>query len=246
MSNYFRALNRLQRTGGNTAAVNPPAESDMVLRSSEEELPDDGSPRGRATSTAWSVESSHFREILDVIRSEQQSERTPVMAIASATGVEPIYGVVEGLSLEASRLGLSIVLGELVVSAEGRRVRPYSRQREILPEDASVQSMMDVPVTLSGQDGDQHLKQWFARAGSGSDLMVVIAPPAIDSMDCALLGRAGDGLILVTELLVTRRAELRDVVHRVRRTGCRLTGIVVTGSSSPLPRPLEALLSWLP
>lgn len=250
MSNYFRALQRLQKSAPLPPPEEEPGAPELFLRSSEtpvdqasHQLPVEPEPTHRRDSEPVSRRAGYaYRQVLDFARAQSSGSGLPLVSIAAVTDAEPIGGVVNGVTTQANRLGLSFQLLDLVATNEGRFLR--SRLAGGSPgaggqDPETVSSMMRFAADTDAQS----LKDWFERVGLGGDLLLLIAPPLLDSVDGALVGREGQGLILIAEAGVTGRSELKEAVELVRTAGCELLGVVLLGSAKPIPRALKGLLS---
>jgi capsular exopolysaccharide synthesis family protein len=69
--------------------------------------------------------------------------------------------------------------------------------------------------------------QMMDRLSTDFDLILVDAPPVLQHPDALAISRACKGIILVTALARSKRAEIRQALHALRRSGLPVLGLVV-------------------
>jgi hypothetical protein len=176
-----------------------------------------------------------FTALLDGLRA-QTARNGGLRALVLATPEpSPASGfVLDGLAARAEQLGMGVVRGEL----RGVPSRTLAPPRRTAAVDRSARHCFAVasrPDHLASEmDG------WLAQH-HGADLVLIEAPPLLQSIDGALVARACDGLVLIAERGVTERRALQEAASRARAAGCTLLGVIVTSSERPMPAWLERL-----
>lgn len=175
--------------------------------------------------------------LLDSLRASDTRYSSPGVVLASAGGHASVRQVVDGLVRQARTMGVRIALAELVLEGDERVLR--SRE-----DDASMPTA--TKLELTGAGSDQILRDWFERATAGHDLLIVEGPPLTQSVDAALLARAGDGLSIVLEPRLTTREEFETAIERTRASGCFVLGLVMSHHQHWLPRFLRGFFNSYP
>lgn len=274
MSNYIRSLQRLEkdRTGkdvalepanGETAAKatgaqaadkfpKPPPEvawPDVVPRRPRQKEPRrprrlltrllrpfqslPGLLRRRRGTSSNAVGELAFAQLLDSLRALETSFTAPGIVLAAAGEASAVGRVLEGLEEQARRKGIRLLVARLVVS---------ETERFLERETAENPDRLEINRTVS----EDTLRSWFERATAGQDLLIVEAPPLSDSVDAALLARAGDGLAIVVEPLATSQAQFETAVERAKAAGCFLLGLVMSRHTHWLPGILRSFFNAYP
>ena len=86
------------------------------------------------------------------------------------------------------------------------------------------------------------LGRWRERTSPGADIMFVVGPPLVESVDSALLASHCDGLVLVVVNEETSRAALTAATERARLTSTPTLGVVVDRGRSRTPPWLGRLI----
>lgn len=203
MSTYMKALRRLEHDGQIAPAAAP-----RRRRAAREA--DEAAARPVAPAAAAS---SGVEELLDRLRAlAVPGAAARVLVFAPVEAANAARGVVESLAARAGELRLPLAVAELTRAGGAARLAPRSGEAR--------------PLDLDGPGLAGALREWADAAAAS--LALVVAPPLLRSIDAALLGAAGDGLVLVAETGATTRAALRAAAARARAGGCRTLGVVLT------------------
>lgn len=181
-----------------------------------------------------------FATLLDGLRAQNArtgGARSVVLAAPQSSSASGY--VLDGLAARAELLGMDVVRGELR-GVPGRQLMP-SRRPSLTDRTARhCFAVAPRPDHLAAE-----MEGWL-RQHQEADLVLIEAPPLLQSIDGALVARSCDGLILVAECGVTERRALQEAAQRARATGCALLGVIVTSRARPLPGWLERLCGWRP
>lgn len=186
--------------------------------------------------------------LLENLRAIDTRLDVPTLVIAAVGRAETARPVIAGVIIQAHLSGLRLGLGKLV-PAEGfrqlrRRVPATHTIEDTRPGGSS--SPNDMALRIVGSPDVEELTAWYNKAASGSDLLLIEAPPLLRSVDAALLGRACDGLVLVMETLGTRQEDLETAIDRARAAGSPPVGLVTAEHREWLPRSLRKILPSYP
>lgn len=181
-----------------------------------------------------------FTTLLDGLRARSArtgGSRALVLATAEPSSASGF--VLDGLAVRAEQLGLEVVRGEL----RGVPSRPLASARRAPQGDRTARHCFALaarPDHLATE-----MDAWLGQHQQ-ADLVLIEAPPLLQSIDGALVARACDGLILVAERGVTERRALQEAANRARSTGCTVLGVIVTSRERPMPTWLERLAGARP
>lgn len=181
-----------------------------------------------------------FTTLLDGLRAQTARGGGARSLVLAAPQPSPASGVVlDGLAARAEQLGMEVVRGEL----RGVPSRPLMAARRTPPTDRTARHCFAVaprPDRLATE-----MEAWLGQYDR-ADLVLIEAPPLLQSIDGALVARACDGLILIAERGVTERWALQEAANRARVTGCTLLGVIMTSSERRMPTWLERLAGFRP
>ncbi len=260
MSNYFRALLRLENKEGATGSASPTASTHhhgVGEPAPDDTLAGDNTPAGdntlAATKPAYDLTSvkkqNAHAALLDALRAVSGRAQTPTIVIAGMARSDAVGAVIDGIARQAAERGVGVQIGDVVVSATHRIMStregtppPRGLDHDGIPLTAKT----SLDLELSAPATQDALKTWFIGAGAGYDLLIVAAPPLLSSVDAALVARACDGLVLVGEPLVTLRDEFEIAVERALSSGCRVLGLVMNDTREWLPRFVGRLFGTYP
>lgn len=178
--------------------------------------------------------STAYAQLLDSLRAVETSFSAPGVVLASAGSADSMSPVLQGLRDQARRKGLRLLVAELVVS-KGGRVLGGS-------DPACTAELLEFNRTVT----EDTVRNWFERAVTGQDLLIVEAPPLSQSVDAGLLARACDGLALVVEPQRTSRHEFETAVERSKASGSFLLGMVMSHHTHWLPHFLRTFFNSYP
>lgn len=187
--------------------------------------------------------------LLDALRAVASKEQTPCVVIAGIASNHAVGSVIDGIAAQASVRGVGLQIGDVVVSATHRTLSTREgtpAPRGLDADGVPLTQRTSLALELSAPATQEALKRWFVASGAGYDLLIVAAPPLLSSVDAALVARACDGLVLVSEPLVTLREEFEIAVERARSSGCRVLGLVMNDYREWLPRFLTRLFGSYP
>lgn len=174
-----------------------------------------------------------YADLLDNLRARVKTAPLPCVVVAGITATDSVASVIAGLTSQAESRGLKLLVGELVVTHGSRVLRRYEA------------SATGDEVEGTGRPAAIVLKEWLDLVGAGHDLILIVAPPVQVTVETALLGKAGDGLLLVVHPFATPRAELRGAARRSETAGCKVLGVVMNGSDEALPRWIRQIIETL-
>ncbi len=174
-----------------------------------------------------------FAQLLDSLRALETPFTAPGVVLAAAGDHAAVQRVLEGLEEQARRKGIRLLLAKLVVSES---------ERFLEREGPGPTDRLEINRTVS----EDTLRSWFERATTGQDLLIVEAPPLSESVDAALLARAGDGLAIVVEPMATTQAQFETAVERAKAAGCFLLGLVMSRHTHWLPGLLRNFFNAYP
>ncbi len=255
MSNYFRALLRLEKESAAPQQTVPthtvPPQPGSTEHDRFDELPmDDGLAGTRPSYDLNSAKKQNAHAaLLDALRAVSGRAQTPTIVIAGMARSDAVGEVINGIASQAALRGVGVQIGDVVVSTTHRILStregtPEPRGLDFEGQPLTARTSLD--LELSAPATQEALKKWFVSAGAGYDLLIVAAPPLLSSVDAALVARACDGLVLVGEPLVTLRDEFEIAVERARSSGCRVLGLVMNDNREWLPRFLSRLFGTYP
>jgi len=178
--------------------------------------------------------STAYAQLLDGLRAVETSFSAPGVVLASAGSADAVAPVLEGLREQARRKGLRLLVAELVVSKGGRILGGR--------DPACTAELLEFNRTVT----EDTVRNWFERAVTGQDLLIVEAPPLSQSVDAGLLARACDGLALVVEPQRTSRHEFETAVERSKASGSFLLGMVMNHHTHWLPHFLRTFFNSYP
>ncbi|MCG8463128.1 MAG: hypothetical protein MI919_43145 [Holophagales bacterium] len=184
--------------------------------------------------------------LLESLRALDTRLEVPTVVIAGVDSADAPRPVIAGLIVQSHLRGLHLALGKLVPGKGFRLLRkrvPRSAPGDDTRAPGVDSSPEDLALRIVGAPPAELLGEWYERAASGSDLLLIEAPPLLDSVDAALLARAADGLVLVVEPMSTRQDAFETAVDRARAAGAPPAGLVMSRHREWLPR---AILKVLP
>ncbi|MEM8995548.1 MAG: hypothetical protein AAGF23_12255 [Acidobacteriota bacterium] len=186
--------------------------------------------------------------LLESLRALRASVDVPTVVIAAVDKAESARPVIAGLIIQAHLRGLRLSLGKLVPG------QGYRLLRKRLPrghgDDGTrpprVGDDDDLALRIVGAPDSEQLRRWYEMAAADRDLLIIEAPPLLSSVDAALLGRACDGLVLVSESMLTRQEDLETALERARAAGCPPLGLIMDRHREWLPRMVRKILPGYP
>ncbi len=212
MRNALQALRRLDvsdRRGRDAAARERARHTAPDGRARETAMPTIGSvgrsePRGAAAVAG----------LLERLRAAGAAAAGRIVVIAPVDDGVCVRPVIDALAQRARELAMQIAVADLT-RIGGRPM--------LSEHDGGSRRPLDL------DDGTiaPALAAWLERCDTPA-MVLVDAPPLVDSADAALLARACTGLVLVAATGVTARAALRAAVDRANAAGCPMLGVVLT------------------
>lgn len=197
-------------------------------------LPARNRRRRQAEARASTHASTAYAQLLDSLRAVETSFSAPGVVLASAGSVRAVEPVLQGLRAQARRKGLRLLVAELVVSKGGRVLEGR--------DPTCTAELLEFNRTVT----EDTVRNWFERAVTGQDLLIVEAPPLSQSVDAGLLARACDGLALVVEPQRTSHHEFETAVERAKASGSFLLGMVMSQHTHWLPHFLRTFFNSYP
>ncbi len=185
--------------------------------------------------------------LLDAMRTASGHSQTPSIVVAGIATAASGLAVIEGIADQAALRGVRLQIGDVVITQTHRMLSLRGGDGAASGSDPESE-MRDtsLPLELTASAAQEALKNWFVTAGTGFDLLIVAAPPILNSVDALLVARACDGLVLVAEPLTTQREEFEIAVERARASGCQVLGLVMNENREWLPRFLGRLFTSYP
>lgn len=187
--------------------------------------------------------------LLESLRALDSRLETPTVVIAGIDTADAPRPVIAGLIIQAHLRGLKLSLGKLVPGKGFRLLRkrvPRTTPGDDTRAPGVDASAEDLALQIVGAPPSNVLEDWYDKAAGNADLLVIEAPPLIESVDAALLGRACDGLVLVVEPTRTRQADFETAVERARAASCPPIGLVMSQHREWLPRAVLKILPTYP
>jgi Mrp family chromosome partitioning ATPase len=170
------------------------------------------------------------------------------LVVAGASQGDRVGQVTAGLGTLARRRGLHVLLADIeegvkqpVLRARNANVHeamPGNGRRHSAAVKAAAQTARygsPVALDLRGGTAGAEVNDWLASAADAHDMVIVEAPALGLSVDAALLARGCDGLIIVVDSATTTKDSLRVAVERAQASGCRILGLVMTGTRRVMP-----------
>lgn len=227
MSQYLRVLKRIEKdrdgASPNSAPVRRvPAKSDVTPQRLGGSAPQ---------AVAHPVAAAAFATLFDNLRTAGNGQPIRHLVIAAAAPPDSAAMVVDGLATHARSLGLNVVVAETVHGTG----RPLLRCRQ----SAALVSPLSLELHSGWQTG---FPDWLTSATGDADMMIIHGEPLTQTVDAALLSRGCDGLVIVADVLGTRRDDLRTAAERGRAVGARTLGIVLSTTRHHLPGWLQRLV----
>jgi Mrp family chromosome partitioning ATPase len=163
--------------------------------------------------------------------------RPLTLVLAGASGSDSVTSLAVGLAQYAEERGQRALVAELRETADG----PVVVEHRVKPA-AVASSDERLPVDLHGGTSRDVLGRWRERTSPGADIMFVVGPPLVESVDSALLASHCDGLVLVAVNEETSRAALTAAAERARLTSTPTLGVVVDRGRNRTPPWLGRLI----
>ena len=243
------SVEAVQRFDANRSQVTPPAASPPGARRGERG-PAGTSPAAAAATTTplENPRPAHdllpapagFTTLLDGLRAVTAAETsTRAVVFAPVSPSATLRRVIGGLAASAEQLGLAVVVAE--ITENGRRALLAPRRR-VSASTADRFGHTGVTLEIDRATLATAAKGWLAQCAAAADLVLIEGPPLATSIDAALLARGCDGLVLVAEKGVTERVALQTAAERARLAGCRMLGVVLSGSADHAPAWLRPLM----
>jgi Mrp family chromosome partitioning ATPase len=205
-------------TRQNGASVSTIPSQSLEVRREPRLVPPPESARARA-----------FRELYDNLHLVTGHVPRRIM-VAPPSPQETVGAIIDGLASHATACGHEVLTAALELDGE----RPVLRWRH--------RDIHGLELNLSPAKIPTPIEGWkFVRPRV--DLVVIGGPPLTESIHAALLGRECDGMVMVVQPTLTRRAHVRLAVDRAHRAGCRLLGFVMV--DEPIQRVRDGWLARL-
>lgn len=173
--------------------------------------------------------SASFARTFDNLRAIAAESGLTRIVIAGASAGEDVDSVIEGLAAQAERHQLTAVFSELDETGNGYVLRERSRY------GAGGPATEPANFRLTSGTAPDAFDAWLDRTLQASDMVMIKAPGLGQSVDAALLARNTDGIIVVVESDVTTKEDLKLAVERVRSVGCRVLGLIASGTEDDTP-----------
>jgi hypothetical protein len=233
MSQYLRVLKRIETERD---ASSPSASPVRRLPSSKTAIP--AEPREATASDVLGHPraAAAFATLFDNLRTAGNGQPIRHLVVAAAAAPDSAPTIVDGVAAHAHSLGLSVVVAEIIHS-EGR---PLLRCRQSV---GSERARLVNPFALELYDAGWQagFADWLADATAAADMTIIQGQPLAQTVDAALLSRACDGLVIVADVLRTRRDDLQGAAERARAVGAHALGIVLSTTGHHLPGWLQRL-----
>ena len=163
--------------------------------------------------------------------------RPLTLVLAGASPSDSVASLAVGLAQYAQERGQRALVAELRETADG----PMVVEHRVRP--AAVASPDErLPVDLHGGTSRDVLGRWREQTSPGADIMFVVGPPLVQSVDSALLASHCDGLVIVAVNEETSRASLTAAAERARLTSTPTLGVVVDRGHNHTPPWLRRLI----
>jgi len=170
------------------------------------------------------------------------------LVVAGASQGDRVGQVTIGLGTLARRRGLRVLLADVeegvkqpllrARNASIQEAMPGNGRRHSAAVKAAAQTApyaSPVALDLRGGTVAAEVDEWLGSAVEAHDMVIVEAPALGVSVDGALLARGCDGLIIVVDSATTTKDSLRIAVERAQASGCRVLGLVMTGTRRVMP-----------
>ena len=167
--------------------------------------------------------------------------RRPVaLVFAGASASESVQALTSSLTEYAEGKGERVLVAELRDSGGDRMlVCRHPPEAGSLSENGADTTL---EIDLHGGANRETLARWREQVGPGADIMFLIGPPLVDSVDSALLASLCDGLIVVAVQEETHRASLTVASERARLTKTPTLVVVVNNGRDKTPSWLRRIL----
>lgn len=232
MSEYFRVLKRIERERHEYEPAPPrlvTAKGEIHCEPPVTETVTEAVPATASAPISSEAELA-FARLFDNLRALTKGQALRSVVFAGAAPGDSAHTVVSGLAKHVERLGLTVQRVELTEVATRALLR---RHREPAANGGT-----GLPLVVSGRN----LPADGAHS-PGADLLLIEARPLSESIDGALVARAGNGLVIVAAPGTTARAALRVAAERARTAGCRTLGLVTYGSQDRMPKWLRRIFA---
>jgi hypothetical protein len=179
-----------------------------------------------------------FDAVFNNIEALTRGLRPMTLVLTGASATESVQAVTMGLTEYAEGKGERVLVAEL--REAGGDYKLVCRH----PAQADGADRSTLEVNLHEGASRETLAQWREQVGPGTDIMLVLGPPLLDSVDSALLASVCDGLVMVVVNEQTHRASLTIASKRARLAKCPTLAIVVDVGHDSTPSWLRRILDW--
>ena len=155
-----------------------------------------------------------------------------ICAVEASRG---LYRLLENADAPAQPLANSCDVARAPLrQAQGRLspATPVGKNLWLLPAEALFPEETNVELNLQSRISE--LRREFE--------YVLLRAPAAQPARAALMGSLTDGVLLVVQANVTRRAAAARMVEMIHAANARLLGVILAGRTFPIP---EAIYEWL-
>ena len=166
--------------------------------------------------------------------------RPMALVFAGASASESVQALTSSLTDYAEGKGERVLVAELRESGGDRMLVCRHPPEAATPSEDGDHSTLQ--IDLHGGANRETLARWREQVGPGADIMFLIGPPLVDSVDSALLASLCDGLIVVAVQEETHRASLTVASERARLTKTPTLAVVVNKGRDKTPSWLRRVL----
>jgi hypothetical protein len=169
-----------------------------------------------------------------------RGQRPVALVFAGASASDSVRGLATSLGEYAEAKGEQVLVAELCDSG-GERMLVCRHPPEPVSavEGAGRPSL---PVDLHGGATRETLARWREQVAPGTDVMLLLGPPLLESVDSPLLASLCDGLVMVVVHEETHRASLAIASERARLTKSPTFGVVVNNGRDKTPAWLRRIM----
>jgi hypothetical protein len=191
-------------------------------------------------SPRWQPALKGIDVVFNNIEALTMGRRPMSLVFAGAAATDAVQAVVMGLADHGERRGQRVVVADLCDSGGGRMLIPRHPSDVVHPSSNGDQLALRVDPQ---DDGTRDmLSSWRDQPSVRADILLIIAPPLVDSIDASLLASRCDGLVMVAVHDETHRASLATAGERARLTKTPTLGVVVSGRGQETPPWLRWIL----
>jgi len=137
----------------------------------------------------------------------------------------------------AGHATMPLSLNGLVLAPAGTGLGGYLSYDAVGLDDLTVATTMpgvecvppSAPAVVPDLLGSDRLRLLMGSATARFDIVVIDAPPVLESVDAEILARSADAVVVVVRASHATASEVKDAIKRLQETGVRMAAVVLNG-----------------